>query len=197
MGIFPGRVIPVTEKLALQWLSCLASGIIGSLLGPVGPVSVYCDWVRLKAWSATSISVWQHVQLSEWIRPWDILACCWDDKQASKQASNQPTNKQTLHTEHLSGLVVRRLPQEQEDWGLNLAFPVTGRIGTVVVILSGTWHYGVSAGTGRLAASLSVGLMEQICSWDTHVSCWDKRQPTKNKWQVLCGLVSICIGDSL
>ena len=33
----------------------------------------------------TSISVWQHVKLSEQIRPWDTLACCWDVK--------QPTNK--------------------------------------------------------------------------------------------------------
>ena len=34
--------------------------------------------------------MWQHVQLSEQIRPWDTLACCWGVK--------QPTNKQTpLH----------------------------------------------------------------------------------------------------
>ena len=37
--------------------------------GTVGPVSVYCDWVRWKVWSATSISVWQHVKLSSQIRP--------------------------------------------------------------------------------------------------------------------------------
>ena len=37
--------------------------------------------------SATSISVWQQVKLSEQIRPWDTLACCWDVK--------QPGNKQT------------------------------------------------------------------------------------------------------
>ena len=43
---FRGRVIPVTEKLALQWLPCQAPGIIGSALGLVGPVSAYCDWVR-------------------------------------------------------------------------------------------------------------------------------------------------------
>ena len=62
-------------------------GVIGSALGLVGPVSVYCDWVRWKVWSAASISVWQHVKLSVQIRPWDTLACCWDDK--------EPTNKQT------------------------------------------------------------------------------------------------------
>ena len=32
--------------------------------------------------------MWQHVKLSEQIRLWDTLACCWD----VKQASNQPTN---------------------------------------------------------------------------------------------------------
>ena len=59
----------VTEKLALQWLPCQAPGVTGSALGPVGPVSVYCDWVRQNVGSATSISVWQHVKLSEQIRP--------------------------------------------------------------------------------------------------------------------------------
>ena len=34
------------------------------MLGLVGPVSVYCDWVRWKVGSATSISVWQHVKRS-------------------------------------------------------------------------------------------------------------------------------------
>ena len=40
---FPGQDLPVTSKLALQWLSYLAPGVIGSALGLVGPVSVYCD----------------------------------------------------------------------------------------------------------------------------------------------------------
>ena len=35
-------------------------------------------WVRWKVLPATSISVWQHVQLSLQIRPWDTLACGWD-----------------------------------------------------------------------------------------------------------------------
>ena len=30
-------------KLARQWLPCQAPGTIGSALGLVGPVSVYCD----------------------------------------------------------------------------------------------------------------------------------------------------------
>ena len=64
-----GQVIPVTSKLALQWLPCQAPGVKGLVLGLVGPVSVYCDWVRWKVGSATCISVWQHVKLSEQIRP--------------------------------------------------------------------------------------------------------------------------------
>ena len=55
--IFPGRVIPVTSKLALQWPPCQALGVIGSLLGLVGQVSAYCDWARWKVGSATFVCV--------------------------------------------------------------------------------------------------------------------------------------------
>ena len=48
MGFFRGRVLPVTQKLALQWLPCQAPDVIGSALGLVSPLSVYCDWVRWK-----------------------------------------------------------------------------------------------------------------------------------------------------
>ena len=37
--------------------------------------------MRYKVWSATSVSVWQHVNLSEQNRPWDTLACCWAVRQ--------------------------------------------------------------------------------------------------------------------
>ena len=57
------------KKKASPWLPYQPPGVIGSALGLVGPVSVYCDWVRWKVVSATSISVWQHIQLSEQIRP--------------------------------------------------------------------------------------------------------------------------------
>ena len=66
---YSGVVIPVTLKWALQWLPCQAPGIKGLVIGLVGPVSVYCDWVRWKVGSATSMSVWQHVNLCEQIRP--------------------------------------------------------------------------------------------------------------------------------
>ena len=46
-----------------------APGVKGSVLRLVGSVSVYCDWVRWRVGSATSISVWQHIKLSEQIRP--------------------------------------------------------------------------------------------------------------------------------
>ena len=59
----------MTKKLALQWLACQAPGVVVSALRLVGLVSVYCDWVREKVGSATSISVWQHIQLSVPIRP--------------------------------------------------------------------------------------------------------------------------------
>ena len=74
----------MTSKMTLQWLPCQAPGVIVSVLGLVGPVSVYCDWVRWRVGSATSISVWQDVQLFEQIRPRDTLACCWDVKQQTK-----------------------------------------------------------------------------------------------------------------
>ena len=40
VGILPGRDIPVTSKLALQWLPCQAPGDIGSVLGLVGSVRI-------------------------------------------------------------------------------------------------------------------------------------------------------------
>ena len=60
---FRGRVIPVTYKLEPQWLPCRAPGVIGSAPGLVGPMSVYCDWVRWKVGSAAFISVWQHAKI--------------------------------------------------------------------------------------------------------------------------------------
>ena len=40
---FPGCFIPVTSKLVLQWLPCQVPGVIGSALGVVCPVSVFCE----------------------------------------------------------------------------------------------------------------------------------------------------------
>ena len=49
--------------------------------------------------------MWQHVKLSEKIRPRDTLACCWDVK--------QPTNKQTNPFFLLSILSVSLLQKEE------------------------------------------------------------------------------------
>ena len=69
-GIFSGSSHTSDFKIGTPVaIPCQAPGVIGSALGLVGPVSVYRDWVRWKVWSATSISVWQHVKLSEQIRP--------------------------------------------------------------------------------------------------------------------------------
>ena len=65
----------------LVWLACQTHGFTGSALGVVCPVSIYCGWVRQKVRFATSVSVWQHLQLYEQICPWHTLACCWDVKQ--------------------------------------------------------------------------------------------------------------------
>ena len=45
-GDFSGSGHTGDSKMALQWLPCQAPGVIGSALGVVGPVSVYCDWVK-------------------------------------------------------------------------------------------------------------------------------------------------------
>ena len=41
-------IIIIIIKMVLQWLLCQALGVIESAFGLVGPVSVYCDWVRRK-----------------------------------------------------------------------------------------------------------------------------------------------------
>ena len=86
VGTFPGSSHTSDLKIwHSSGLPCQAPGVIGLVLGLVDPVSVYCDWVRWKVWCATSISLWQHVKLSEQVRPWDTLACCWDVKKATNK----------------------------------------------------------------------------------------------------------------
>ena len=43
VGPFLDRVILVTSELVPQWLPFHVPGVIGSALGLVGPMSVYCD----------------------------------------------------------------------------------------------------------------------------------------------------------
>ena len=44
-----------------------------------------CDWLRYQVWSATPVSVytWEHLQLSDEIRPWDTLKPFAAKKQTS------------------------------------------------------------------------------------------------------------------
>ena len=110
MGIYPGWFILVTSKSAFKWLPCKAPGIIGSVLGLVGLLLVYCDWVRHKVWSITSISVWQYANLSEQIRPWDHVACCWDAK--------QPTNTKGIWPQmlmHLSHTHIQQFSMQKKE----------------------------------------------------------------------------------
>ena len=41
-------------RVTLQWTPCQVPGIIGSALGQVGLVSVYCDWARKLDWQLLS-----------------------------------------------------------------------------------------------------------------------------------------------
>ena len=43
---FSGSSHTCDLNIAGPWLPCQAPGVIGSVLGLVGLVSVYCDWVR-------------------------------------------------------------------------------------------------------------------------------------------------------
>ena len=57
------RLIGPVVKASASGYPARAPGVIGSVLGLVSPVSVYCDWVRWKVGSATSISVWPARQI--------------------------------------------------------------------------------------------------------------------------------------
>ena len=70
---------------------------LGSVLGLVGPVSILFITVRWKVRSATSISVWQHIKLSEQIRPWDTLTCCWDIKQPTNNFTSVKIIRDLFH----------------------------------------------------------------------------------------------------
>ena len=58
-------------------------GVIGLVLGLVGPVSVYCDWVRSRVGSATSISVcvcvcvWTYLYVCGHVRVYAYVCFVW------------------------------------------------------------------------------------------------------------------------
>ena len=65
---FCGLVIPCSD-LNIGTLVATLPGATGSALGLVGPVPVYCDWVRQQVGSSTSLSVWQRVHIAQQTRP--------------------------------------------------------------------------------------------------------------------------------
>ena len=95
-GIFFGSSHTSDLKIGNPVAILQTPGVTESVLGPVGPVTVYCDWMRYNVWSATSLSVWQHVPLFEQIRPWYTLACCWDYKQPAKKKQTRSPQRSFL-----------------------------------------------------------------------------------------------------
>ena len=104
MRIFPGAEDPGFES-CLWWkfsgsrhtsdlntgtpVAILPDALHSRVSTGIGWASVSILWLsQMECWSATSISVWQHVNLSEQIYLWETLACCWDAKQASNQQTN-------------------------------------------------------------------------------------------------------------
>ena len=48
------RVMPVTQNLPLRWLPSRPRAVVGSVLGLVGPASVYFDLLRRQRFCSTS-----------------------------------------------------------------------------------------------------------------------------------------------
>ena len=55
---------------------------MGSVLGMVGPVSVYCDWVKLESWFAAFTSLRKHVQTPRRSLPEVHFECGWEAKES-------------------------------------------------------------------------------------------------------------------
>ena len=79
--LFQDGVIPVTSKIGTPVAILPGAWRCKVSTGTGWPSVIYCDWVRWKVWSANSVSVWQHAQLSSRIRRRDTLVCCWNVKQ--------------------------------------------------------------------------------------------------------------------
>ena len=78
------------------------SSLIGSLLGLVGLVLVYCN-VRWQVWSGTAVSVWQHIQCFNCLdrsTPDILWACFWD----VGQSRNKSKCLYTYYIAHMCGV---------------------------------------------------------------------------------------------
>ena len=95
--------------------------------------------------SATSISVWQHVQMCKQIRPWVTQACCWDVKQPT---NNHHPGIRSVRDQHI-------ITTEHSDCWQNCVTPATWN--TVFVLAQ------LSAGllNGQASGNLSI----QFTSW--------------------------------
>ena len=95
-GFFQGQVIPVTSKLALQWLPCQATGIIGSTLGLVSP-SVSILWLgEVESWICNfclSVATPEIVCADPFLRYTSMLLGCYSNK-------TKPWGGQVTHPSH-------------------------------------------------------------------------------------------------
>ena len=83
-GIFFGSSHTSDSKIGTP-VATLPGAWCYSVSTGTGQPGVSILWLGEVESSICNFSVWQHIKLSEQIRPWDTLACCWDVK--------QPTNK--------------------------------------------------------------------------------------------------------
>ena len=67
--------------MVLLWLACNVPGVMRSVLGLAGPVSLYCDWARQRVCSA--IFFYLSVVIHNYLRSvFEIYtACYWDVRQ--------------------------------------------------------------------------------------------------------------------
>ena len=76
---FQGLVISLSDfKTATSVAILPGPGVLGSIPRLADQVSVYCYRVKKSVWTAASISIWQHAQSPEQIRPRYTLEPSWE-----------------------------------------------------------------------------------------------------------------------
>ena len=124
------------------------------------------DWVRQKVWSATSFVVWEHVQLSEQICPWNALARSWDVE--------QPANSSISLHPALSVSVLNIISLGRCDWLVDSVYSFPS-------LISSWWQIHIIEQSSKMILSLSsadggmmVGLHDTgpWCYKVTDRDCW-------------------------
>ena len=157
-GIFPGSSHTSDLKIGTPVATLQGACVIGTVQGLVGPVSVYCNWVRWKVWSATSISVWQHVKLSEQIRPLYTLSCRCDIK--------QPTNNLFVcYSRHTGCMITSYLSVLQQTHWLH------GQWLPVYVLQQTHWLHGQWLPVCVTADTLAAWSMVTCLCYSRHTDC--------------------------